>query len=44
MDGYLFINTSKDLMTGDFARVVITGSYEYDLIVELEEEYQKDEE
>ena len=44
VEGYLFINTSKELMTRDFARVVIPGSYEYDLIGELEEEYQKDEE
>lgn len=42
VDGYLFINTSRELMTGDFARVVVTGSYEYDLIGELEDEYQDD--
>lgn len=39
VDGYLFINTTKDLMTGDFAYVHITGSNEYDLIGELEDEF-----
>lgn len=39
VDGYLFINTGKDLMTGDFAYVRITGSNEYDLIGELEDEF-----
>ena len=37
VDGYVFVNTSKNLMTGDFAMVTITGSYEYDLIGEIEE-------
>lgn len=37
VDGYLFINTARELMTGDFVRVHITGSYEYDLIGELVE-------
>ena len=35
VDGYVFINTAKTLMTGDFAKVRITGAYEYDLIGEL---------
>ena len=35
VDGYVFVNTSRELMTGDFVPVVITGSYEYDLIGEL---------
>lgn len=39
VDGYLFINTSRELMTGDFVRVRVTGSYEYDLIGELEDEF-----
>lgn len=39
VDGYLFINTAKELMTGDFAYVRITGSNEYDLIGELEDEF-----
>ena len=36
VDGYLFINTDEVLMSGDFARVKITGACEYDLIGELE--------
>lgn len=39
VDGFLFINTSRELMTGDFVKVRITGSYEYDLIGELEDEF-----
>ncbi|MDD3279820.1 MAG: 30S ribosomal protein S12 methylthiotransferase RimO [Lachnospiraceae bacterium] len=39
VDGYLFINTSEVLMTGDFVKAHITGSLEYDLIGELEDEY-----
>lgn len=38
VDGFLFINTSRELMTGDFVKAKITGSYEYDLIGELEDE------
>ncbi|MBO5082723.1 MAG: 30S ribosomal protein S12 methylthiotransferase RimO [Lachnospiraceae bacterium] len=41
VDGYLFINTCKDLMTGDLAYVRITGSNEYDLIGELEDEFSE---
>ena len=37
VDGYVFVNTSRELMTGDFVPVVITGSYEYDLIGEIDE-------
>lgn len=37
VDGYLFINTEKQLMSGDFVNVVITGSNEYDLIGEMED-------
>ena len=32
VDGTLFIETRRELMSGDFARVKITGSDEYDLI------------
>ena len=39
VDGYIFINTDAQLMSGDFARVVVTGALEYDLIGELEDEY-----
>ncbi len=35
VDGYLFINTNANLMTGDLARVLVTDSNEYDLIGEL---------
>ncbi|MBR2764880.1 MAG: MiaB/RimO family radical SAM methylthiotransferase, partial [Blautia sp.] len=38
VDGYVFIQTGEQLVTGDFARVRITGSMEYDLIGELEDE------
>lgn len=39
VDGYLFINTSEQLMSGDFVRVKVTGSYEYDLIGEIYHEF-----
>ena len=35
VDGYVFINTDETLMTGDFAKVRITGAYEYDLTGEI---------
>ena len=35
VDGYIFINTDEDLMSGDFCRVKVTGALEYDLIGEL---------
>lgn len=35
IDGYIFVNTEETLMTGDFAKVKVTGAYEYDLIGEL---------
>ncbi len=35
VDGYLFINTDRELMSGEFVRVRITGALEYDLIGEL---------
>lgn len=41
VDGYLFINTSRELMTGDFVQAHVTGAYEYDLIGELEDEFTK---
>ena len=37
VDGYLFLNTAEELMSGDFARVRVTGACEYDLIGELVE-------
>lgn len=39
VDGYLFVQTGELMMTGDFARVHVTGALEYDLIGELEDEY-----
>lgn len=39
VDGYLFVQTAEPLMTGDFARVKVTGALEYDLIGELCDEY-----
>lgn len=35
IDGYIFINTEETLMSGDFAKVRVTGACEYDLIGEL---------
>jgi ribosomal protein S12 methylthiotransferase len=39
VDGFVFIQTGKELITGDFVKVRITGSYEYDLIGEIEDEF-----
>ena len=38
VDGLIFVNTGRELMSGDFVKVSITGSYEYDLIGELTDE------
>lgn len=35
VDGYLFLNTTAELMTGDFVKVLVTGSNEYDLTGEI---------
>ena len=35
VDGYLFLNTSANLMTGDFVKAIVTDSNEYDLIGEI---------
>lgn len=35
VDGLIFVNTEEELMSGDFARVKVTGAAEYDLIGEL---------
>lgn len=37
VDGYIFINTQEELMSGAFVKVRITGAYEYDLIGEIVE-------
>ena len=35
VDGFIFINTEEELMSGDFAMAKVTGALEYDLIGEL---------
>lgn len=39
VDGFLFINTGRELITGDFVKVKLTASNEYDLIGVLEDEF-----
>ena len=39
VDGYLFLDSGRELNTGDFVQVRITGSHEYDLTGELEDEF-----
>lgn len=39
VDGMIFVQTAEELMSGDFARVRVTGAMEYDLIGELEDEF-----
>ena len=39
VDGYIFVQTGELLMTGDFAKVRVTGALEYDLIGVLSDEY-----
>lgn len=41
VDGYIFINTDEELMSGDFVKVKITGALEYDLIGEIYDEFTK---
>jgi ribosomal protein S12 methylthiotransferase len=35
VDGYIFINTEEELITGDIVKVKVVGAYEYDLIGEI---------
>ena len=35
IDGYVFVSADTELMTGDFVKVKVTGSLEYDLTAEL---------
>ena len=35
VDGYLFLDTTATLMTGDFVKVLVTDSNEYDLRGEI---------
>lgn len=39
VDGYIFVQTGELMVTGDFAKVRVTGALEYDLIGELADEY-----
>lgn len=39
VDGYIFINTTANLMTGDFVKVQVLGCNEYDLIGEIYHEF-----
>lgn len=38
VDGYLFLNTGANLVTGDFVKVLVTDAHEYDLIGEIWQE------
>lgn len=35
VDGLIFVNTDEELVSGDFAKVKVTGAMDYDLIGEL---------
>ncbi|MCI8514767.1 MAG: 30S ribosomal protein S12 methylthiotransferase RimO [Lachnospiraceae bacterium] len=39
VDGYFFLHTERELMTGQFVRARVTGAMDYDLIGELEDEF-----
>lgn len=39
VDGYLFLKTGRQLMSGDFVRVRVTGAREYDLTGEICDEF-----
>lgn len=39
VDGYLFLRTTQQLMSGDFVKVTVTDSNEYDLIGEMTNEF-----
>ena len=41
VDGFVFIHTHASLMTGDFVKVKVTGSNDYDLIGEIFDEYSE---
>jgi len=41
VDGYIFVNSPELLMSGDFVKVKVTGSAEYDLIGEVYDESAK---
>ena len=35
VDGLIFVETNEEMMSGDFAKVKVTGALEYDLIGEI---------
>ena len=39
VDGYIFIQTPGELMSGDFVKARVTGADEYDLIGEIADEF-----
>ncbi|MTK08546.1 MAG: 30S ribosomal protein S12 methylthiotransferase RimO [Hungatella sp.] len=39
VDGMIFVQTGEELMSGNFAKIRVTGAMEYDLIGELEDEF-----
>ncbi len=39
VDGYIFIRTDRELMSGDFVKVKVTAAKEYDLIGEMIDEF-----
>ncbi|NLZ80991.1 MAG: 30S ribosomal protein S12 methylthiotransferase RimO [Clostridiales bacterium] len=41
VDGNVFINTDRELLSGEFVKAKITGAVEYDLIGEIENEFAK---
>ena len=43
VDGYIFINSENELISGDIIQAKVTGANNYDLIGEIEEGSAKDE-
>ncbi|MFA9375177.1 MAG: 30S ribosomal protein S12 methylthiotransferase RimO [Lachnotalea sp.] len=41
VDGYIFVITEEELVSGDFVKVKVTGAVEYDLIGEVADEFTK---
>lgn len=39
VDGYIFVHTDEELLSGDFVKVKVTGAVEYDLIGEIANEF-----
>ena len=39
VDGLVFVSSDEEFMSGDFVKIKVTGSYEYDLIGEIEDEF-----